>query len=1323
MGNGEETGQEDEVSGAAGLEGYLYQVDVSIWVALDFVVAKQLATHVVLEPVGQEDLEAPFEETELGAVRTQTPLAGRQLVVQAKLRNTGSWTLRSLGDLLLHGTRRESAAARLERDRDAAFLIITSADLHGEARKLRIPSLNAQGWPTALPATIRKLAPSADGRLAVLGAEDPWKLERKLWELLEEGFRVPRARRQTCLDALRAAALERMRGVAGGRWTRDEIVAVLQAHDGRLVRSAERESFVAPTNWGELRSALQTNHGVVIAGTSGTGKTTAARVLAEEMEDRTSGLSIVTIDQGPEQVRADRTAEPVLYLIDDPWGHYRFEPQARPWNDELGRLLAGASANRMFVVTSRSDVLHDSGARPLDRKWYVQLEAENYGPAQRNRLFENRLPRLAPELQLLAERYRRDVLTELLSPLEIQKFFDDLGEGNRTGDPDHVFLHACVRAAHENAIEDTVVQQVEARGAGAAAAILWGVLKARPKQSRDMLQRIEAGLARADRALEDVLEPLINAFVAARHLRREERWISYYHPRIEKALEAAIRKSPQRTRRILETLADVLVGLDGASADDWGRESGALLLRSVANTPELDAEASAEAQVRLDAWLEASLAGGTADFGRLLSLAAVVGRSPISEVARWLLHKQGDFSNFMPGWSPKPEDSAWYAARAAEPLTAAVCAKFVREVLPRDRDSYPDDFRDHLDKLSRDLDAAFLDAARAIVGYGVFFNSDPIALGALRDLDGFAAIADQAITVQDSVHVDPTLWLAVRNGEYSDDYAQHLAESAAEDGYTADELLAAYVKALRERRGWSAVEVEARSKPMLLRYWMQQARQDKDHPPPPEEIRAITDQALDGPFEAKGWWLCRDHWTPLLTRDLMRRVETGAADEDTRLAAAACAAQHASDELAALAARLEETNLDRLAELIVDLSNDFPARRGEDGPDKVIIASILAKLAPQSAAALGLLAEREPTADGPALAWLGTRDPKGNVSLQLRLAEVLGASGVDVADRANRLLDADSGDHDVDDAAALWAVKWAATSRDTALLRRALYNRYADVRSAALEALAGLTDGPLPPDLLALFEDASGRVRRKLLDLLDARRSPEHLPTLLRMACDDWNESSGFYGETPSFPISRRAADILATTPDLPDDAVDTLAAQAPLMEDESARDRLLKVLAHSGAYGHRLLVTMALDRQRVPLGAAATWALIMSDTPVDPALLIDIDAPELLIRRALVAARMAVLVGLRGRLDQAVAVAMELSGHPRRRALLLALIVGAASRSDGTCEAIVALAPDGLGQATVAAYRNQGPKLRPDQLPEGDPRIGEALLTLLASVFEPKPK
>ena len=96
-------------------------------------------------------------------------------------------------------------------------------------------------------------------------------------------------------------------------------------------------------------------HAALIIGQSGTGKTLATKKLYEELRQEIPGLSRVSI-HGPQQLRDDNTEAPVLYDIEDPWGRFDFDPNSRPWNDQLSQLFSRARPDRMIIVTSRLDV-------------------------------------------------------------------------------------------------------------------------------------------------------------------------------------------------------------------------------------------------------------------------------------------------------------------------------------------------------------------------------------------------------------------------------------------------------------------------------------------------------------------------------------------------------------------------------------------------------------------------------------------------------------------------------------------------------------------------------------------------------------------------------------------------------------------------------------------------------------------------------------------------------------------------------------------------------------------------------------------------------
>ena len=156
-------------SGRDSLAGYEYQMDVSVWLALDLLLASKQAHELVLEPSSQEDLESQLEDYEPSYATSSVPLKSYLLVAQAKLRSGDAWTVAGIKALLKYGGKgRKSAAERLA-DPDIRYLLVTSAPLNGKAKGLKIRRPGV--WPKAceMPVSIRNALPP--------GRPDPWSDE------------------------------------------------------------------------------------------------------------------------------------------------------------------------------------------------------------------------------------------------------------------------------------------------------------------------------------------------------------------------------------------------------------------------------------------------------------------------------------------------------------------------------------------------------------------------------------------------------------------------------------------------------------------------------------------------------------------------------------------------------------------------------------------------------------------------------------------------------------------------------------------------------------------------------------------------------------------------------------------------------------------------------------------------------------------------------------------------------------------------------------------------------------------------------------------
>ena len=203
----------------AALDGFEYQISVSVLVALRLMLITKSASRITLEPANEEDLEADLEPAKPGRVQPSANMAdGYKLVVQVKLRNSGPWSISKFKALVNYGKVRRPARYHLD-DSDTRYLLITNADATGLARNLLVRGL--EEWPEdqVVPASLSAiLPPEPEGRIAIWGVLTERLLDLETKEVLGSLLRVPQSRQAECRTRLREEALRRMSGTSPGVW-------------------------------------------------------------------------------------------------------------------------------------------------------------------------------------------------------------------------------------------------------------------------------------------------------------------------------------------------------------------------------------------------------------------------------------------------------------------------------------------------------------------------------------------------------------------------------------------------------------------------------------------------------------------------------------------------------------------------------------------------------------------------------------------------------------------------------------------------------------------------------------------------------------------------------------------------------------------------------------------------------------------------------------------------------------------------------------------------------------------------------------------------
>lgn len=1303
-------------SGSHSMTGYEYQIDVSVWLALDLVLSSEFAKEVVLEPATEEDIEADLAETEPGRVVTTAKVEQYRLIVQAKLRSGDAWSVAGVKGLLEHGTSRPSAASRLADPRNR-YLLVTSAAVNGGARGLQVRSAGL--WPKAtdMAVSIKDAMPAGSaGRVAIVGNQDFERLERDIKALLSEKLRVPNAKLEECRRKLRDEARARMGGAGGGRWTRAELEEVIRAHDGYIASSPELEHYIKPINWGEIRAAMLERNAALIIGQSGTGKTMATLKLYDELRKDIPGLTRVPIKFGPEQIRDDRTPPPVLYDIEDPWGRYDFDPRSRPWNDQLAQHFAHARPDRLVVATSRLDVARSSGALQTVKRWEVSLEAEHYGVRERQHLYRTRISNLPRNVQTLVKENEAVVLAELATPLEIQKFFDAMATpADRKRRSDSHLISDAIQRAHQDSIERTVVDQIEERDDVRAAAVLWGLLKANDKVALQLLRQIDGALADAHEAFEKGAMPLVNFFVAARNLRQSEGTVSYYHPRVEAGIEQALKRAENVTVKSLRLLIETLSSPNGPD-ESWGIAASARLLYALDRSPELRPKPSAEVQAKIDAWLVGAVCEGGKEFERNLRLAESVGSSTcnVAEVARFLLHRPDRSFGGLMVWGEPTHPEAWYERMRADASVRIVVETFIRDVLPHGRDDFRANFVAAIERLVPNLTPAFLDAASTAVYFGYISSEDAISTGALRDLQGFEAIVDMAVgeltPSEEELRRAAEFSLGLKNEEFNEDYAQHYSED--DSGWTAGEFLSSYIDKVRATSGYQPL-LEHRHRNRLLPRWLN--RLAGDAPVPADELRGVYQVTRHGAGEDTLWFVLTKHWLPEVEQDLVDLVLAGHQDSGVRISALTCLVENAADRFPGVIDQLvREGKEARLVEIAVELG-DLRARRDvfekhqKESATPWAAPSLLSPFDEVSEAAYAFEKKQAPVLSTEAQSLVGrissTSEEVRVFRMKLDVYVPVGS-----AEDARWLLA-----HSDDEKAAELAIDFAIRHGMAEDVQAGLTHRFADVVAPALIAVATPLPAPLPPSILALAENKGSRVCRTLVALLDAKPHPDHRATLLRLSKNGWSTRSAYYGEEESFPIAQAAIKALGKLGALDAATADELYSLAIDTRDSDLRYAIFVLLVNQAEERFQeALMDIALSPGDKWIRQLAAHALAGAHEHIAPSVLQRITPKVLTGKIPRVASRLLVLLACSGETDAILKAAETLSTSSSRRVLLLLAIWVLRERDQQLAERVGRMLPPGSVGVSWALAGSEG-KLRDTALDDlGDPACVDQVLQFM---------
>ncbi|MDF0661739.1 hypothetical protein PYR67_20685 [Rhizobium sp. BC49] len=1267
----------DNSGAKAALAGFEYQIDVSVFAALQMLLIEKSASRIVLEPADDEDLEVDLAEVGVGRVQASTVANGGKLVIQVKCKNGEPWSDADLARLLKHGKRRRPASEHLI-DPDTRYMLITNAALKGTARNLAVESFIEP--PTdQLPREVKKALPAgSEGRIGVWAGLTEKLIGHEINDILCDLLNVPSRLRNRCRKKLREEAKLRMAGDTPGVWAKDDLVSTIREFGGRLASAPDLEAFVPPSNFARMQALFRERNAIVIRGPSGTGKTVAAMALCDRALKLGGGMDLVTLgpNNDPSAARVLRNTGPRLFFIEDPWGSYDLEKGAGSWTDQLPRLLRLARPDYQFIVTSRTDILREAKGLDALQEWSIELDGECYQSGEFSRIYDKRMDLLRPDMQSMALEFRKDVIDDLDTPLELHLFFSALQKGPDRGELPQVFLRRLLELAHRDAVQDVVVRYLNSTADAGLAAIVWVLLKSKGNFDRSQLVEIHRQLRRFGHAPKG-LDRVVDRLVATGHLRQPAVTVSFAHPSVQEGFEAFIRGDWMGTEDAIVTLVSALTSMSGPHRS-WGLQTSARIIAVMqgfeSGVQVLADQFDASSRTAIDDWLEASMLDLNSDFGAVLNLAANVGTgaSNLSELARWFLKgfkRGGDW--FDNDWRPPAFDEAWYQHISSDARVHGVVDRFIRDFFINDHHvQYGRDFPRLLDRISTETTPAFLDVTSKLVGSGRDDIIGVAARGAVRDLPAYETVLVAAFNDLEEIESKRPEraedWRQIEDGEV-DTYYEDYHISAGEDlGVASGAVVEEYVRAMRQAGRWTDLAKHPHVSGLVW-YWARDCG-SYEEAPPLDEMTSLLEIARRVGGEDDAWDAAWGRWRPELEPLLKERILSGEGETNVRQSLARCALKASENIVRDSVTELRQTPAS-LVSFLFDLwkacSHSTRPKQGSNG------WSALAALEPSEQEIVQAFETHDQGAlvvSRSARQTLETAATECRIEVLDHIAHLLVAEGTKPTALVRRwLVEAD--DKELAERAATAAI----ALDNEALVAMALRHRRASARRVAFEYCAKSVGAPFPPELLALALDPSGYVRKAVVTALDDTPHPEHLPVLVRLIGDRWSTSDQHYSEPPAYSVARRAADAVRKYGSLPDDVCVHLVNSVQSIEDRDLARAVFAAAATCGSAAVRQLIWNIAMRADLKWTRVDALAALAASSAVETEILKEARArlPRLAPPLAIVCTR---LLTYHLPLIEAVALLEEVGRSSAKKALLLVGVLAVNDRDPARARRLLEL-------------------------------------------------
>ena len=1207
--------------GGAGAIGYEYQIDVTVWLALELMVRRGWCSSIEVEPASDEDIAAQLQvpndnvTVELGATASTIDLE-----IQIKGRSTGHWTTATFCGVVnrtetstegkgKHGEKksakkkgpspRPSPLERLAQQSSRQYLFITNADVDSTLRPFVVREVGecstAQKEPWSTETVVNS---DVAKRIAILPQTNSKLLTSLIRDLLGSAG-VPTQFRDACRKTLIEEIRSRLLRRTVKTFSNETLRGIILHHGGTPPQDFR---VVRPKNFEQMQERLERDRALLIAGPPGTGKTLVSHELARLFQKGDESHEIIQVARGPAEIRQHwKCVGNQFFIVEDPWGGYKPGDQADLWEKELPSLFAELPAHpgKRIIVTSRAGLLPKSGGGDLTyelKKAQVLLRSEDYSKLQRREILHRALAGSQPSQRRWLSRHEERILDVLPEPMALNQLGKRVTGAQNVKELD---VEKLIGICAQDALGSQFAEEIKGRGGDSvdAATVLWAWYGMQGGLQEDTLPDLLTILRQGGLNVPpDVRKLLQWTEVSEWWPRQGSGW--RVHPTLLEGLDNLAGSEPGATSRLLGAL------IGGLQKN--GRADQALRLRQKLRSRLADLDGELELALAHHA-LDRFARGNEDEAAHAYYDAELFLHVPHPVAKLLALLKPQRRSRMGARWTPPQVDVDTTTELADSSDAREAALRFIKFVIARDTvEGYRGvELMGFLRNFGWDFCQECLTLAfEQFGGMTLYSCATLVEAGLSQDNPPYETVFDAVLdALAEMEREDSPQSASTRQAgqwEMSPADVEHWGEQRSDEYHRLSSSLEAAMKLCRQREGWRRLAAYPRVQE-LVNYWAELLEQGA----PADEVEKIA--TICGTEYRETFWKAsaksgRVEMVKIILNDLPIAPHEKAQDCLNTLLQLI----EPTDYSLVLVPVLKALQWPRRVQFATSCSRRFRIAPERDWRDdcftdiehEAIRCCNAIRLdetlpAPVSSGAVECLENLANFAEGEdsacaltALAKLGMANPTG----------------------ASRLWGSQRG---TDRRDALLAAVSTQLSCVTEWLSAGLNDPEARVRKIALRHLAKGADESLQDELLNLMIDQSALVRKTLAEVIGERKWQQGVAALLHLLGDrsDFTEYNEL-GSGRRFEVARTAAISLAQLKPLAKTTIDRVfeflsqrLAKGSYQHDYIVHSLLLEAIAGEG--DSRILphlVSMLGDSWNVagwresyfPLRSAAAWALYL---------------------------------------------------------------------------------------------------------------------------------